>query len=186
MRLTIPTPCTQDWDAMTPAGQGRHCSTLTNILTRKIVLKSNMNTILSLLKSGILVWLLLFGWSGAAGIRAQERNGSGSSQVRVASDGGPVMPLPLYDYQEKLFKELIYPREAITAGISGIVYVSCNVEKDGTLQDIQVTKGIGYGCDEEAVRLVKSLPPWRPGKIDGKATSMRITIPIRFKLPDPK
>ena len=68
---------------------------------------------------------------------------------------------------EKLFKYLgkniEYPPMAKDAGIKGKVYVTFVVDKDGSITDVKVLRGIGGGCDEEAVRVVKSMPKWKPG-----------------------
>ena len=66
-------------------------------------------------------------------------------------------------------------------GIEGRVYVQFIVERDGSLTDIKVVKGIGAGCDEEAVKVLKNSPKWKPGKQRGKAVRQKMTQPITFK-----
>lgn len=74
-----------------------------------------------------------------------------------------------------------YPAEAQRAKISGgKVYVQFVVNIDGTVQDLQVLKGVGFGCDEEAIRLIKSVPKWNPGIQSGRAVRSRFTQPINF------
>ena len=80
-----------------------------------------------------------------------------------------------------LKKELKYPRQAQRMGIEGRVFVQFVVEKDGTLTDIQVVKGIGAGCDEEALRVLKNSPKWKPGKQRGKAVRQKMIQNILFK-----
>ena len=75
-----------------------------------------------------------------------------------------------------------YPVQARRMGIEGRVYVEFVINKDGTLTDVKAIKGIGAGCDQEAVRIVQSSPAWNPGKQRGKAVKQRYTIPIIFKL----
>lgn len=75
-----------------------------------------------------------------------------------------------------------YPAQARRMGIEGRVFVEFVVGKDGSLQDITVIKGIGSGCDEEAVRVLKLSPRWQPAKQRGKAVKQRIVLPIVFKL----
>lgn len=75
-----------------------------------------------------------------------------------------------------------YPPQARRIGIEGKVFVEFIVSRDGTLTDVKVIKGIGGGCDEEAVRIVKSSPSWHPGKQRGKPVRQKFTIPIIFKL----
>ena len=81
-----------------------------------------------------------------------------------------------------LGKNLNYPRAAASSGVSGRVYVSFVVNTDGSLTDIQVLKGIGFGCDEEAVRVMQKMPHWRPGKQSGRAVRVKYNLPISFTL----
>ena len=80
-----------------------------------------------------------------------------------------------------LGKELNYPRQAQRMGIEGRVFVQFVVERDGSLTDIQVVKGIGAGCDEEAVRVLKQSPKWKPGKQRGKPVRQKMIQNILFK-----
>lgn len=75
-----------------------------------------------------------------------------------------------------------YPEEAKEKEISGRVMVGFIVEKDGSISDVKVVKGIGGGCDEEAVRVVKAMPKWKPGKEKGKPVRVSYQMPIIFKL----
>jgi protein TonB len=81
-----------------------------------------------------------------------------------------------------LGKNLNYPRQAASTGVSGRVYVSFVVNTDGSLTDLQVVKGIGFGCDEEAVRVMRKMPNWRPGKQAGRAVRVKYSLPISFTL----
>ena len=75
-----------------------------------------------------------------------------------------------------------YPQKAKDANIQGKVYVSFVVEKDGSVDEVKLMRGIGGGCDEEAVRVVKAMPKWVPGKKDGKYVRVSYMLPIFFKL----
>lgn len=75
-----------------------------------------------------------------------------------------------------------YPAQARRMGIEGKVFVEFVIQKDGSLSDVRAIKGIGAGCDEEAVRIVQSAPAWNPGKQRGKPVKQRYTLPIIFKL----
>jgi TonB family protein len=79
-----------------------------------------------------------------------------------------------------------YPQAARDAGVEGKVYVQYIVEQDGTLSDFKVIKGIGYGCDEEAVRVMQAAPRWRPGYQRGRAIRQRVIMPIGFRLSGPE
>ena len=84
-----------------------------------------------------------------------------------------------YDYIRKNMK---YPAQARRMGVEGKVYVQFVVDKDGTLIDEKAIKGIGAGCDEEAVRVVKEAAKWNAGKQRGRAVKQRMVMPITFKL----
>lgn len=94
----------------------------------------------------------------------------------------PEYPGGLEALRTFLGKNLNYPRSAASAGVSGRVYVSFVVNTDGSLTDIQVLKGIGFGCDEEAVRVMQKMPHWRPGKQSGRTVRVKYNLPISFTL----
>lgn len=73
-----------------------------------------------------------------------------------------------------------YPDEAKENDVHGKVLVSFIVERDGTLSDVKVMRGIGSGCDEEAVRVITSMPKWKPGEQGGKAVRTSLTLPVTF------
>ena len=83
-----------------------------------------------------------------------------------------------------LGKNLKYPTAAQRANIQGKVFLSFIVEKDGSITDIETMKGIGFGCDEEAMRVVKLMPKWIAGKQNGRNVRVKFTIPVFFKLDD--
>ncbi len=75
-----------------------------------------------------------------------------------------------------------YPEKAREKGITGIVLVKFVVEKDGRLSNIEIVKGIGGGCDEEVLRVMKTMPPWIPGKVNGKKIRTEFKLPVAFDL----
>ncbi|MCO4291265.1 TonB family protein [Solitalea sp. MAHUQ-68] len=79
-------------------------------------------------------------------------------------------------------KTLRYPPMARENGVQGRVTVTFVVEKDGSITDVQVLRGIGSGCDEEAARVVKAMPKWKPGKQNGKPVRVHFSLPIMFRL----
>ncbi len=81
-----------------------------------------------------------------------------------------------------LQKNLRYPAAAQRANISGRVFVSFVVNTDGSIQDVQVLKGLGFGTDEEAKRVVQAMPKWRPGKQSGRPVRVKFNLPINFTL----
>jgi len=75
-----------------------------------------------------------------------------------------------------------YPEEARKQGVQGTVYITFVIEKDGSVSDVSVLRGIGGGCDEEAVRVISSMPAWTPGKQRGKPVRVQFNMPIKFNL----
>jgi protein TonB len=87
---------------------------------------------------------------------------------------------------EYIYNNLKYPDEAKIAGIEGRVVVQFIVERNGELTDVKAARDIGYGCGEEAMRIVNSMntmdKKWTPGKQRGKPVRVQFTLPIQFKL----
>lgn len=79
-------------------------------------------------------------------------------------------------------EKMKYPAQARRMQVEGRVFCEFVVNRDGTLQDVKVIRGIGAGCDEEAIRVIQSAPPWKPGKQRGKAVRSKFNLAIIFKL----
>ncbi len=90
--------------------------------------------------------------------------------------GGPAAMM------QYLGKNIEYPQMARESGIFGRVFVTFVVETDGSVTDIKVLRGIGGGCDEEAIRVVTNMPKWIPGKQRGKPVRVQFNLPIKFTL----
>ncbi len=75
-----------------------------------------------------------------------------------------------------------YPQLAREAGITGTVFITFVVGKDGRLSNFKILRGIGGGCDEEAIRVLKKMPPWIPGRQGGKTVPVQFNLPIKFTL----
>ncbi len=91
--------------------------------------------------------------------------------------------------QAELFKfigkNINYPPMARENGIDGTVYVGFVVMENGSIENVSIKRGLsggGAGCDAEAIRVVKEMPKWNPGKQRGKPVRVAFTLPIRFKL----
>lgn len=95
---------------------------------------------------------------------------------------GPMPVGGLEVWMEYLTKNLNYPKQARQAGIEGIVMVAFVVNKDGSISDAFVEKGIGAGCDEESLRVINEAADWSPGMQKGKEVRVRMRFPINFKL----
>ena len=84
-----------------------------------------------------------------------------------------------------LANNIHYPQDARDKGIQGTVHVSYVIEPNGELSNIKVLSGIGGGCDEEAIRVIRLMPAWKPGIQRGKPVRVQFHIPIRFILAGP-
>ena len=98
-----------------------------------------------------------------------------------------VEQMPSFPGGERKLSEFIansiqYPQEAQKTGIQGRVFVSFIVEPDGSVSNVKVQQGIGGGCDQEAIRVIKSMPKWTPGKQKGDAVRVKYTMPVTFRL----
>ncbi len=105
-----------------------------------------------------------------------------SEEIHLIVEEQPSFPGGEQGFYTYVSKHLDYPKQAIRHGVEGKVYVQFVVDTDGSLSDIQVLKGIGAGCDAEALRVLQNSPPWNPGKQRGRAVRVRMTIPIIFRL----
>ena len=94
----------------------------------------------------------------------------------------PEFPGGAAKMMEFIQKNIKYPMMARESDIQGRVFVNFVVEPNGEISNVEVLRGIGGGCDEEAVRVVKSMPSWKPGKQRGSAVRCAFTVPIIFKL----
>jgi len=114
-------------------------------------------------------------------------NNSSSSDLLIVNDFANVEVLPEFHggmkgWVEYLQSALKYPDEAKKHKITGRVILSFIVLKNGSITDIKVLRGIGAGADEEAVRVVKESPKWKPGLIRGEPVNVAYTMPIFFQL----
>ncbi|MFA4853138.1 MAG: energy transducer TonB [Bacteroidales bacterium] len=95
--------------------------------------------------------------------------------------------MPVFDGgEEAMYKwlgdNIKYPQLAKETGITGTVIVTFVIERDGSISGVQLLKGIGGGCDEEAMRVVKAMPKWKIGKQNGIPVRVQFNLPIRFTL----
>lgn len=95
-----------------------------------------------------------------------------------------VQPKPVGGFESfyaQLSKNLTYPKQAIRNGVDGKVYVEFIVDRSGRINHLKILKGIGAGCDEEAIRVL-SLIHWEPGRQRGKPVNVRLVMPVIFKV----
>lgn len=94
----------------------------------------------------------------------------------------PKFPGGIAELMKYLSSNIKYPVEAHKAGIQGRVVVSFIVNKDGTVKDAKIVRSVDKSIDAEALRVISAMPKWQPGYQDGKAVSVRYTVPVTFRL----
>lgn len=107
---------------------------------------------------------------------------TGAEQVFTVVENMPQYPGGEEARMNYMIKNVKYPKEAKEKGIQGTVYATFIVEKDGSINNVKIIKGIDTRCDEEAFRVVSEMPKWKPGTQNGKAVRVKFTMPISFKL----
>ncbi|MFY0599479.1 MAG: TonB family protein [Cyclobacteriaceae bacterium] len=85
-------------------------------------------------------------------------------------------------FLQYMAKKIKYPKSAKTVGAEGVVYLEFIINKDGSISDVKLLRGIGMGCDQEAIRVLLNSPKWNPGKQRGVPVRVKRTIPVNFKL----
>jgi protein TonB len=117
-----------------------------------------------------------------APVKVDEEESAEETQIFMVVESMPEFPggeSSLYKY---LAENIKYPQMAKESGIQGRVFVTFVVERDGKVTDVRVLRGIGGGCDEEAIRVVKGMPKWTPGKQRGKSVRVQYNLPVKFTL----
>ncbi|PTQ99261.1 outer membrane transport energization protein TonB [Mucilaginibacter yixingensis] len=105
-----------------------------------------------------------------------------SNEIFTAVENSAEFPGGIDKFYAYLGKSIRYPAVARENNVQGKVFLTFVVEKDGSLTDIKVLRGIGSGCDEEAIRVIKNSPRWKPGMQNGRAVRQQYTVPISFTL----
>ena len=104
------------------------------------------------------------------------------NKIFTSVEQNPEFPGGDAAFGKYLGNKIRYPAVAKENNVQGKVFLNFTVERDGSLTDIKVVRGIGSGCDDEAVRVLKSSPRWKPGIQNGRAVRVSYTIPISFTL----
>lgn len=115
------------------------------------------------------------------------KEGTGGVSTTEVYDNSGVDEFPEFTGGMKAFtkymeRNLRYPYQAQEENVMGKVFVSFVVERDGSITDVKVLRGIGFGCDEEAIKVIKKSPLWKPGKNKGIPVRVRYNMPITFTL----
>lgn len=124
---------------------------------------------------------------------SKSANDEGFSSVEQAStyNGEPIFtvvqqqpefPGGVQAMYKFLAQNVKYPSAAARANVTGRVFTTFVITKEGEIKDITVLKGVGFGIDEEAIRVISAMPRWRPGKQDGKPVHVRFRMPIAFEM----
>jgi TonB family protein len=115
-------------------------------------------------------------------VQTLELNETKDNKVFMVVEKQPEFPGGTKAMYQFISKNIRYPKTAVEANVSGRVFLSFIVFPDGRIGNIMVLKGIGFGCDQEAVRVVSSFPKWEPGRQDGKPVTVKYNLPIAFLL----
>lgn len=111
-------------------------------------------------------------------------NGTGGNEVYEATsvEVYPEFPGGMNAWAKYIQRNLHYPSMAQEEGVQGKVFLSFVVEKDGTITDVKVIRGIGYGCDDEAIRVIKKSPRWKAGMQNNLPVRVRYNMPISYTI----
>ncbi|MGA3012454.1 MAG: energy transducer TonB [Bacteroidales bacterium] len=121
--------------------------------------------------------------------KGNSSEGTGSSDatgIYTTLDVYPRFPGGTQAFLNFLRTNIRYPSTSLKSGIQGEVMVLFMVEADGLITNVSVNKGIGKECDEEAARVIKSMPRWEPGRRYGKCVRVLVRMPIVFRIPGRK
>ena len=104
------------------------------------------------------------------------------TEIFTVVESMPEYPGGMGELMKYLGQSIKYPPLAKESGIQGRVFINFVVEPSGKISNVKVLRGIGGGCDEEAVRVVEAMPPWKPGKQRGKNVRVSYNLPVKFTL----
>ena len=117
------------------------------------------------------------------GTNASEGSGTGEEIYNAIDiEAYPEFEGGMKAWYKFIQRNLRYPASAIEQEKQGKVFISFVIERDGSISDIKVMKGVGYGMDEEASRVIGKSPKWKPGKQNGKSVRVRFNMPITFTM----
>ncbi len=115
-------------------------------------------------------------------VKVEEEEEEEETQIFTVVENDPEFPGGMDALYKYLRENIKYPQLARENNITGKVYVTFVVERDGSIAQPRVLKDIGGGCGAEAIRVVKSMPKWTPGKQRGKAVRVQFNLPVSFNL----
>ena len=103
-----------------------------------------------------------------------------TNDVYIIPDVNPEFPGGKDAMFAFLQENIRYPKEARDAKVEGKVWVRFIVERDGSISQLEVKRDIGYGCGEEALRVMRKMPKWKPGKVRDTAVRCQFFVPVKF------
>ena len=112
----------------------------------------------------------------------EEEEEESAKQIFTVVEEMPEFPGGQGALLQYLSKSIKYPVIAQENGIQGRVSCSFVVEKDGSVTDVQVLRGVDPSLDKEAIRVITAMPKWKPGKQRGKPVRVKYTVPVTFRL----
>lgn len=115
-------------------------------------------------------------------VKIEEEEEEEDVQIFTVVENDPEFPGGMEALYKYLRENIKYPSLARDNNITGKVYVTFVVERDGSIANPRVLKDIGGGCGQEAIRVVKAMPKWTPGKQRGKAVRVQFNLPVSFNL----
>jgi len=120
---------------------------------------------------------------GPANITARINNvGKDGKEIFDVTEVQPNPPGGMEGWNKYLSENLSYPAQAKSLGIEGTVIVVFEINSDGSISNAEILRGIGGGCDEEALRVVENSPDWTPAKQKDQVVNSRMRLPVKFKL----
>lgn len=128
------------------------------------------------LKVALMILVLLFSFMTSTAQTKKNNMVYDVVEVMPQYPGGQIAML------KYIMENIKYPKQIMEEGIQGRVTVSFIVEKDGRVSNVRLLRSVQPSLDKEAIRVVKSMPKWTPGKQNGKPVRVRFNLPVMFKL----
>ena len=143
--------------------------------TRNELLSTHHSTLIRVLSLTVGLLLLVSVNYGFA-----QSGNSDNESIFTVVEKPPEFPSGMRAFQDYLATNVRYPAAADAANITGKVFVNFIVRNDGRITDVAVLKGLGYGCDEEAIRVISTMPNWKPGSQSGRPVNVKYNLVVPF------
>ena len=129
-----------------------------------------------------LFFLVGFMLLAMSGYSQQTENKAETDKIETVFDTAPEFPGGMQSLYKFIAEKVIYPEDARLSEIQGKVMVQFVVDKEGEIKNAVIVKSVSESLDKEALRVVKSMPKWKPGILDGKPVNVYFNLPFSFKL----